>query len=115
MAAWTVIAVPLLIMFFALGMERVEARLRREGATGSEAPRQAGTIVAGIARAKSLLRGQRGRRTTPAPMAITAMRDDFIGSNEATIEIRNPMNEVTTQIRPIATPRPPSRPRSRAS
>jgi hypothetical protein len=29
MAAWTVIAVPLLIMFFALGMERVEARLRQ--------------------------------------------------------------------------------------
>ena len=29
MAAWAVIAVPLLIMFFALGMERVEARLRQ--------------------------------------------------------------------------------------
>jgi hypothetical protein len=29
MAAWAVIAVPLLIMFFALGMERVEAKLRQ--------------------------------------------------------------------------------------
>jgi hypothetical protein len=29
MAAWAIIAVPLLIMFFALGMERVEARLRQ--------------------------------------------------------------------------------------
>lgn len=115
MAAWTVIAVPLLIMFFALGMERVEARLRREGATGAAAPRQAGSIVAGIARARTLLRGQRRRRTTPAPMAITALRDDFVGSNEETIEIRLPMNEVTTQLRPVAAQRPPHRSRSRAS
>ena len=29
MGAWAIVAVPLLIMFFALGMERVEARLRQ--------------------------------------------------------------------------------------
>lgn len=89
-------------MFFALGMERVEARLRREGATGP------GLIVTGIARARERFRGQRRAGTTPAPMAITAMRDDYVGSNEATIEIRNPMNEVTTQLRPVGHQQPRS-------
>lgn len=77
MAAWTVIAVPLLIMFFALGMERVEARLRQVAVGENDVeefleqarPNEVRELVRhGIGRALELFR-LRTRTRTPRPRA----------------------------------------------
>lgn len=90
MAAWAVIAVPLLIMFFALGMERVEARLRR-GTVGENdveefleqaRPSEVRALFKeGIGRALELLRV---RRRTGHPVADSPYG---IAAEEQTMEI----------------------------
>jgi hypothetical protein len=80
MAAWMVIAVPLLIMFFALGMERVEARLRQVAVAENDVeefldharPNEVRALFRyGIGRALELFRLRR-RTRRPAPLSITA-------------------------------------------
>jgi hypothetical protein len=80
MAAWTIIAVPLLIMFFALGMERVEARLSQNGVGENDVaefleqarPSEVRALFRfGISRALELFRLRR-RPPSPSRHAITA-------------------------------------------
>jgi hypothetical protein len=85
MAAWTIVAVPLLIMFFALGMERVESRLS-QGRVGENdvaefleqaRPNEVRELFRdGISRALELfrLRQRSPRPSQPARHAITARR-----------------------------------------
>jgi hypothetical protein len=79
MTAWTIVAVPLLIMFFALGMERVESRLS-QGRVGENdvaefleqaRPSEVRALFRhGISRALDLFRLRR-RSPGPARHAIT--------------------------------------------
>jgi hypothetical protein len=85
MAAWTIVAVPLLIMFFALGMERVESRLSH-GRVGENdvaefldeaRPSEVRALFRdGISRALELFRLRRRspRAAQPTRHAITARR-----------------------------------------
>jgi hypothetical protein len=85
MAAWTIVAVPLLIMFFALGMERVESRLSH-GRVGENdvaefldqaRPSEVRALFRhGISRALELFRLRRRspRAAQPTRYAITARR-----------------------------------------
>jgi hypothetical protein len=84
MAAWAVIAVPLLIMFFALGMERVEARLQVavgenevEEFLEQARPNEVLELFKyGIGRALELFRRRRQPPPRRAPRAITTGEHD---------------------------------------
>jgi len=86
MTAWLVAAIPLLIMFFALGMERVEARLRQVAVAENDVeefleqarPDEVRALFRqGIGRALELFRLRRRRRQVPAhAVAITAHEVD---------------------------------------
>jgi hypothetical protein len=115
MAAWAVIAVPLLIMFFALGMERVEARLRAgvvdekdvEAFLEQARPSEVRALVKdGIGRALELFRIRRRSR-------YSASRSSYaITAEEQTTEIAR------IQVSPVSMDAPTERiirPRSRAS
>jgi len=80
MAAWSIVLVPLLIMFFALGMERVEARLRQVTVSENELeefleqarPSEVRALFSsGMSRALELFRLRR-RSPHPARHALTA-------------------------------------------
>lgn len=76
MATWLVIAIPLLIMFLALGMERLESRLRQVAVAEKDVeefleqakPDEVRALFRqGIGRALELFRLRRNRRVEPLP------------------------------------------------
>jgi hypothetical protein len=83
MTAWFVAAIPLLIMFFALGMERVEARLRQVAVAEKDVeefleqarPDEVGALFRqGIGRALELFRLRRRARRPPRPTAVAPLK-----------------------------------------
>jgi hypothetical protein len=79
MTAWFVAAIPLLIMFFALGMERVEARLRQVAVAEKDVeefleqarPDEVRALFRqGIGRALELFRLRRRTQRPPRPAAV---------------------------------------------
>jgi len=87
MTAWFVAAIPLLIMFFALGMERVEARLRQDAVAEKDVeefldqarPDEVRALFRqGIERALELFRLRRRRRPLrSSDVAALRLRDQL--------------------------------------
>jgi hypothetical protein len=83
MTAWFVAAIPLLIMFFALGMERVEARLRQVAVAEKDVeefleqarPDEVRALFRqGIGRALELFRLRRRSRRPSRPAAVASLK-----------------------------------------
>jgi hypothetical protein len=102
MAAWSIVLVPLLIMFFALGMERVEARLRQVTVNENDVeefleqarPSEVRALFSsGMSRALELFRLRR-RSPHPARHALTARTPAPRRARAATKPISTPQDSV---------------------